>query len=383
MPIAVPDHPVPNIGINGFGRIGRALFRLALTRSDVSVVAVNHTALSPEHLLTAIRYDSTHGQCPNSLEITIAPENHPSLLPPTPNNPSPTGLLYHGHMIHLFSQRDASKVDWKAANAEYIMESTGKMTTEEKAMVHLKSGAKKVIISAPSKDVPNVVYGVNHINGFNPRDDIISNASCTTNCLAPIALVLQRAFGIETGMMTTVHASTASQKVLDGFSTKDIRSGRSAMGNIIPATTGAAQAVVKVLPELKGKFHGISIRVPVTNVSLVDLTVTLSQPISSKEDLIAPFRLAAAKRPPRSHASPSRLDDSTEPALEGVLCVSDEKLVSSDYLSTRFSCIIDVDATVMLNPTTAKIVAWYDNEYGFSSRMFDLAVHMARNEVEV
>ena len=160
---------------------GRALFRLALTRSDVSVVAVNHTALSPEHLLTAIRYDSTHGQCPNSLEITIAPENHPSLLPPTPNNPSPTGLLYHGHMIHLFSQRDASKVDWKAANAEYIMESTGKMTTEEKAMVHLKSGAKKVIISAPSKDVPNVVYGVNHINGFNPRDDIISNASCTVS----------------------------------------------------------------------------------------------------------------------------------------------------------------------------------------------------------
>ncbi|OCF59354.1 glyceraldehyde-3-phosphate dehydrogenase, type I [Kwoniella mangroviensis CBS 10435] len=345
MPIAVTEQSsLPKVGINGFGRIGRALFRLLLEREDLLLVAVNHTAHSSEHLMTAIMHDSTHGRFRSGADLSIS-------------------LIFRGRIIHLFSERDATKLDWSSANADYIMESTGKLTTKEKAEVHIKHGkAKKVLISAPSKDTLNCVYGVNH-HVYIGKDDVLSNASCTTNCLAPLALVLQRAFGVETGMMTTIHASTASQKVLDGFSTKDIRQGRSAMGNIIPATTGAAQAVVKVLPELAGKFHGISVRVPVTNVSLVDLTVTLSTPVASKEALIRPFRAAAARRPIQS--STPHPDG---PALAGVLGVSDEKLVSSDYLSSTQSSILDVDATVMLNDRTAKIVAWYDNEWGFSSR---------------
>ncbi|KAK8864117.1 glyceraldehyde-3-phosphate dehydrogenase, type I [Kwoniella newhampshirensis] len=387
------SHNVPQVGVNGFGRIGRAVFRRCLSRTDLRIVAVNHTALSMEHLLSAIRHDSTHGTCKEGWEVTVAPSDHPDMLSPTSNNPNPMALLYQGRLIHLFTERDPKKLDWSQAGAEYIMESTGKMTTRDKAGQHIVYGkAKKVLISAPSKDVPNVVYGVNHTT-YTGAEDILSNASCTTNCLAPIALVLNRAFGIETGMMTTVHASTSSQKVLDGFSTKDIRSGRSAMGNIIPATTGAAQAVVKVLPELAGKFHGISIRVPVTNVSLVDLTVTLSTPAASKEILMAPFR-EAADRSPKLQSRAERLaslknDDgdgtigdgtlSPElPALKGVLGVSDEKLVSSDYLSTEQSSTIDVDASVMLNERTAKIVAWYDNEVAFASRMCDLAVYMSK-----
>nr|XP_031857407.1 glyceraldehyde-3-phosphate dehydrogenase, type I [Kwoniella shandongensis]KAA5524479.1 glyceraldehyde-3-phosphate dehydrogenase, type I [Kwoniella shandongensis] len=378
---------VPLVGVNGFGRIGRAVFRRCLSRTDLRIVAVNHTALSMEHLLTAIRHDSTHGSCKEGWEVTVAPSDHPDMLKPTTNNPNPMALLYQGRLIHLFTERDPKKIDWSQAGAEYIMESTGKLTTREKAGQHIVFGkAKKVLISAPSKDVPNVVFGVNHTT-YTGAEDILSNASCTTNCLAPIALVLNRAFGIETGMMTTVHASTSSQKVLDGFSTKDIRSGRSAMGNIIPATTGAAQAVVKVLPELAGKFHGISIRVPVTNVSLVDLTVTLSTPAASKEDLMAPFR-EAAERAPKLQSKAERLalangsgDGALSPelpALKGVLGVSDEKLVSSDYLSTEQSSTIDVDASVMLNDRTAKIVAWYDNEVAFASRMCDLVVYMSK-----
>ncbi|WWD08210.1 glyceraldehyde-3-phosphate dehydrogenase, type I [Kwoniella europaea PYCC6329] len=378
MPIAVTEQSsLPRVGINGFGRIGRALFRLLLEREDLLLVAVNHTAHSSEHLMTAIMHDSTHGRFRSGADLSICPEDHPSLLKATPNNPKPSALIFRGRIIHLFSERDATKLDWSSANADYIMESTGKLTTKEKAEVHIKHGkAKKVLISAPSKDTLNCVYGVNH-HVYIGKDDVLSNASCTTNCLAPLALVLQRAFGVETGMMTTIHASTASQKVLDGFSTKDIRQGRSAMGNIIPATTGAAQAVVKVLPELAGKFHGISVRVPVTNVSLVDLTVTLSTPVASKEALIRPFRAAAARRPIQS--STPHPDG---PALAGVLGVSDEKLVSSDYLSSTQSSILDVDATVMLNDRTAKIVAWYDNEWGFSSRMCDLVAYMARRTEE-
>ncbi|KAI9639832.1 glyceraldehyde-3-phosphate dehydrogenase [Dioszegia hungarica] len=387
VPIAVsPSTPIPAVGINGFGRIGRAVFRLALTRPDLEIRAVNHTAHSIEHLLTAILYDSTHGPCPEARNLLPCPPDHPGLLPSTPNNPKPSGFLYKGRVIHLFSQRDASKVDWASAGVEYVMESTGKMLTRESAGVHIKAGgAKKVIISAPSKDCLNVVYGVNHsalyLKANMGMEDIISNASCTTNCLAPIAMVLHRSFGIETGMMTTVHASTSSQKVLDGFSSKDMRSGRSAMGNIIPASTGAAQAVVKVLPELAGKFHGISIRVPVTNVSLVDLTVTLSTPVSSKEELLLPFRRAAAL-PPSLFSGQARLQTPSVPPLAGVLGISDEQLVSSDFLGSTYSSVIDVDACCILNPTTVKIVSWYDNEYGFSTRMCDLVVYMNRYEYE-
>ncbi|WVQ84283.1 glyceraldehyde-3-phosphate dehydrogenase, type I [Cryptococcus sp. DSM 104549] len=373
-----PPSDAPPVGINGFGRIGRQVFRRSLQRSDIRLVAVNHTALSMEHLLAAIRHDSTHGPCKEGWEVSVAPSDYPGLLPPSINNPNPQALLFRGRLIHLFNERDPKKLDWSLAGAEYIMESTGKMTTRETAEQHITFGkARKVLISAPSKDVPNVVYGVNHTT-YTGGEDILSNASCTTNCLAPIALVLNKAFGIETGMMTTVHASTSSQKVLDGFSTKDLRQGRSAMGNIIPATTGAAKAVVKVLPELAGKFHGISIRVPVTNVSLVDLTVTLTSPVSSKEALMAPFRVAAGRPPKVDHDAITRGDDGEGPALQGVLAVSDEKLVSSDYLSSQQSAVIDEDASVILNDRTAKIVAWYDNEVAFASRMCDLVVYMAK-----
>ncbi|WVQ98388.1 glyceraldehyde-3-phosphate dehydrogenase, type I [Kwoniella sp. CBS 9459] len=378
LPLVVPiaireENTLPRVGINGFGRIGRALFRILLERDDLELVAVNHTALSLEHLMTAIMHDSTHGRFRLGADLSICPDNHPALLPSSENNPKPCALMFRGRLIHLFSQRDASRLDWSSANADYVLESTGKLLTVDAATVHIKAAkAKKVVISAPSVDAPNCVYGINH-HIYTGDVDVISNASCTTNCLAPIALVLQRSFGIETGMMTTIHASTASQKVLDGFSGKDIRSGRSAMGNIIPASTGAAKAVVKVLPELAGKFHGISVRVPVTNVSLVDLTVTLSTPVKSKEDLIRPFRAAAARRPIQSTTP-----HPDGPALAGVLGVSDEKLVSSDYLSSRESSILDVDATVILNETTAKIVAWYDNEVGFSERMCDLVAFMAK-----
>jgi glyceraldehyde 3-phosphate dehydrogenase len=359
----VVSAPVPTIGINGFGRIGRALFRICLDRDDVDMVAVNHTAASIEHLLMAIRHDSTHGPCRHSSELSVAPADHPGLLKPTEKNPNPSALLYKGKLIHLFSERDPAKLDWSSAGADYIMESTGKMTTVDKAAVHISEAkGKKVIISAPSKDARNIVFGVNQ--GDYAGEDVVSNASCTTNCLAPVAAVLHRAFGVETGMMTTIHASTASQKVLDGFSAKDMRSGRSAMGNIIPATTGAAQAVVKVLPELAGKFQGMSVRVPVTNVSLVDLTVKTIKPFNTKEELMGAFK-AAANTPV------------SEGGLKGVLGVCEEKLVSSDYLTSSQSSIIDIDASVCLDGQTAKIIAWYDNEYGFANRMVDLAIYMA------
>lgn len=341
---------------------GRQLFRICLTRPDVRLVAVNHTAASLEHLLTAIRHDSTHGACLQASEIRVAPAGHPGLLPPSDINPNPQALLYRDQVIHLFQQRDPTKLNWASAGAEYVMESTGTQTTVEKASAHLAAGARKVIISAPSKDARNIVYGVNHkdYNG----DDVISNASCTTNCMAPIASVLHKAFGVDNGMMTTIHASTASQKVLDGFSAKDIRAGRAAMGNIIPATTGAASAVVKVLPELAGKFQGLSVRVPVTNVSLVNLTVRTERPFGSKEELMNAFRNAANT-------------PVLEGGLHGVLDVSDEKLVSSDYLTSPFSSVIDEDASIVLGDGhTATLVAWYDNETGFSSRMLDLAAYM-------
>ncbi|GMK56838.1 hypothetical protein CspeluHIS016_0306780 [Cutaneotrichosporon spelunceum] len=357
----------PTVGINGFGRIGRQLFRMCLERTDVNLVALNHTAASHEHLLTAIRFDSTHGPCRQASEIRIAPKDHPLLLQPTENNPNPNALLYRNKVIHLFSQRDAAKLDWASAGADYIMESTGVMTTVDKASAHIRGGkAKKVIISAPSKDAKNIVFGVNHTDYAG--DSVVSNASCTTNCMAPIAAVLHKEFGIDNGMMTTIHASTASQKVLDGFSAKDIRSGRSAMGNIIPASTGAAQAVVRVIPELAGKFQGLSVRVPVTNVSLVNLTVRTTKPFGSKQELMDAFHRAADM--PVSVGG-----------LKGVLGVSEEKLVSSDYLTSWESSIIDEDASIVLGDGhTATLIAWYDNESGFSARMLDLAAYIHRRD---
>ncbi|KAK4702350.1 hypothetical protein P7C70_g3875, partial [Phenoliferia sp. Uapishka_3] len=378
MPSALPQ---ASVGISGFGRIGayrhyfvqrhqlkrrfpslfhssgRAAFRASLDRTDLQVVAINHTAPTLSYLLHSIRYDSTHGTCPHSEELAI----------------EDGALVFQGRRITLFSERDPSKLDWASVGAEYIIESTGKMLTVESAMQHVKSGAKKVVISAPSKDAKTIVVGVNR-KDYTKDMQIISNASCTTNCLAPLAKVINKAFGIEWGMMTTasfaslqtVHASTSSQHILDGYSKKSRRLGRGVGSNIIPTTTGAATAVQLVLPELAGKFTGISIRVPVNNVSMasssqsrvagclyssfifaqVDLTVSLTRPAGSKADLLAPLRAA-----------------SLHPRLGNILCVNDDELVSSDFLGFKQSCIIDSAATIMLNENTAKIIAWYDNEW--------------------
>ncbi|KAK4047685.1 hypothetical protein OIO90_006114 [Microbotryomycetes sp. JL221] len=334
------------VGINGFGRIGRATFRASLEREDLQVVAINHTVPALDYLLHVIRYDSTHGVCKQTQDLSIDGDD----------------LVYKGRRIKLFSERDPTKIDWKSAGAEYIIEATGKMTTVETASKHLHSGARKVIVSAPSKDAKTIVVGVNR-KDYRPNMDVVSNASCTTNCLAPLAKILHRSFGIEYGMMTTVHASTSSQHVLDSYSRKNRRLGRAVASNIIPSTTGAATAVKLVLPELAGKFTGISVRVPVNNVSMVDLTVTLTKPVKSKEELLQPLRDAAAGKVGSY-------------SLSNIVAVSDEELVSSDFLGWEQSCIVDSAASIMLNETTAKIVAWYDNETAFSVRMLDLAAYM-------
>ncbi|KAI5478103.1 putative Glyceraldehyde 3-phosphate dehydrogenase [Pseudohyphozyma bogoriensis] len=342
--------PVPKVGINGFGRIGRAAFRASLDRDDLEVVAINHTAPTLDYLLHVIKYDSTHGPCKHGHELSV----------------EDGALVFRGRRITLFSQRDATLLDWESAGAEYIIESTGKATLTDAAEKHITHGkAKKVIISAPSKDAKTIVVGVNRLE-YNPEMKVISNASCTTNCLAPLAKILHHSFGIESGMMTTVHASTSSQHILDGFSKKSRRLGRAVQSNIIPTTTGAATAVKLVLPELDGKFTGISIRVPVNNVSMVDLTVNLTRPAESKEALLQPFRDASA----------GKLFPHASIPLSNVICVNDDELVSSDFLGFPQSCVIDSAASVMLNPTTAKIIAWYDNEWAYSVRILDLAVYM-------
>lgn len=319
----------------------------------LEVVAINHTAPSLDHLLHGIKYDSTHGICRHSKDLSI----------------EDGALFFRGRRIALFSQRDPTLIDWKSAGAEYIAECTGKMTTVESARKHIIGGAKKVVISAPSKDAPTIVVGVNR-RVYDPSMEVVSNASCTvrywtnshtdklmlkllclqTNCLAPLAKLLNDNFGIESALMTTVHASTASNQVLDGFNKKSKRLGRAVATNIIPSTTGAAAAIRLVLPELDGKFTGISVRVPVNNVSMVDLSVTFSKPIASKEELLQPLRDAAEGRTMR------RLGPLTD-----VIAVNDEELVSHDFLGWTQSCIVDTAATLMLNSTTAKIIAWYDN----------------------
>ncbi|GAA5858377.1 hypothetical protein JCM8547_004671 [Rhodosporidiobolus lusitaniae] len=348
-----PEEPV-RIGINGFGRIGRAAFRASLDRTDLQVVAINHTAPTFKHLLRSILFDSTHGPCKHSADISID-EQAPA-------------LVFRGRRIALTSERDPLKLDWAAVGADYVIESTGKMLTMETAGQHIKAGAKKVVISAPAKD-PNVmtcVVGVNRKAYISDVHDIVSNASCTTNCLAPLAKVLNNAFGIQSGMMTTVHASTSSQHILDGYSKKSLRLGRSVGSNIIPTTTGAASAIALVLPELAGKLTGISVRVPVSNVSLVDLTVVLSRPVSSKEEFLQPLRDAAA----------GRMKSSIGP-LSKVITVNDDELVSSDFNGWPYSCIVDTAATTMLDERTFKVIAFYDNEMGYSVRLLDLAVYMA------
>ncbi|EAW13599.1 type I glyceraldehyde-3-phosphate dehydrogenase [Aspergillus clavatus NRRL 1] len=337
------------IGINGFGRIGRNVLRAALDRSDLQIVAINHTCTSVQDLIYLIRYDSSMGNLSASITIHAL---------------SDTFIAINGHQIALTSERDLKKLNWAALGADYVVECTGKFTKRELALDHITHGhAKRVVISAPSADAPTYVYGVNS-DSYTPDEArrVISCASCTTNCVTPVLKVLHHHFGIAQGYLTTVHAATRSQQVLDGYSKKNRRLGRSVFDNIIPTTTGAAKAIATVLPELTGKVTGVSIRVPTPNVSMIDLTISTEKPTSLAE-ILAIFRRAAKSE------------------LAGVLAVSDEELVSSDYLGNPHSAIVDAAACSELNPQFFKIMAWYDNEWGYSNRLLDLTAYAASREV--
>lgn len=332
------------IAINGFGRIGRLVFRLICERNDIHVVAVNDI-VPPDNLAYLLKYDTVHGKFKGDIKL------------------EGDTLVVNGKKTKLLSQREPQKLPWKDLNVDYVLESTGLFTSLEAAQKHLEAGAKRVLISAPAKGegVPTFVLGVNEEN-YNPATDtIISNASCTTNCLAPITKVLLDNFGIEEGLMTTVHAMTATQPTVDGPSHKDLRGGRAASQNIIPSSTGAAKAVALCLPQIKGKLTGMALRIPVVDVSIVDLTVRLSKPTSY--DAIC-------------HAMKKA---STE-SMKGILAYCDEPVVSSDFIGSRYSSIFDKDAGIALNDTFYKIVAWYDNEMGYACRCVDLLAYMASKE---
>ncbi|KAF7182015.1 hypothetical protein CNMCM7691_001403 [Aspergillus felis] len=343
-----PQSPVCKIGINGFGRIGRNVLRAALNRPDLQIVAINHTCTTIQDLIHLIRYDSCMGNLPPTIPIHAL---------------SDTLLSINGHQIALTSERSLQNLNWAALGADYVIECTGKFTKHAQALEHITHAhAKRVIISAPSADAPTYVYGVNS-DAYTAEERVISCASCTTNCVTPVLKVLQGHFGIAQGFLTTVHAATRSQQVLDGYSKKNRRLGRSVFDNIIPTTTGAAKAIATVLPELTGKVTGVSIRVPTPNVSMIDLTISTEKPTSLAE-ILAVFRRAAKSE------------------LAGVLAVTDEELVSSDYLGNPHSAIIDAPACLELNPQFFKIMAWYDNEWGYSNRLLDLTKHVASQELE-
>lgn len=330
------------LGINGFGRIGRLVFRAAIEKEDksIEVLAINDPFIDLDYMVYMFKYDSTHGRFKGEVKA----ENGK--------------LVVNGHAISVFAERDAASIPWSSAGAEYIVESTGVFTTTDKASAHLKGGAKKVIISAPSADAPMFVVGVNE-EKYKSDMNIVSNASCTTNCLAPLAKVINDQFGIKEGLMTTVHAYTATQKVVDGPSSKDWRGGRTAAQNVIPSSTGAAKAVGKVIPELNGKLTGMAFRVPVPDVSVVDLTCTLNKEVSY-DDIKAAVKKAS------------------EGPLKGILGYTEEDVVSSDFIGDSHSSIFDAKAGIALNKTFVKLVSWYDNEYGYSCRVVDLIKHMAK-----
>lgn len=327
------------IGINGFGRIGRMVFRASLNRNDIEVVAINDL-LDVEHLAYLLKYDSVHGIVDASVEV------------------SDGQLVVNGKTIRISAERDPKNLQWDAIGATIVAECTGIFTTLDMAQSHIDGGAKKVVISAPSKDAPMFVMGVNH-EDVKANDLIVSNASCTTNCLAPLAKVLNDAFGIEEALMTTVHAVTATQMTVDGPSRKDYRGGRSSMLNIIPASTGAAKAVTKVIPSLEGKITGMAFRVPTADVSVVDLTVKLSSETSYDGVMKA-------------------LKEASEGALAGVLGYTEELVVSQDFIGDARTSIVDANAGIELNGSFFKIVSWYDNEAGYSHKLLDLALHVSQ-----
>ena len=328
------------VGINGFGRIGRFVFRAVQKRSDIQIVGIND--LCPvDYLAYMLKYDTMHGQFDGTIEADV--EN--------------SKLIVNGKEIRVTAERNPADLKWDAVGAEYVVESTGLFLTQEKAQAHIEAGAKYVVMSAPSKDAtPMFVYGVNHTTYAG--QDIISNASCTTNCLAPIAKVLNDKWGITDGLMTTVHSTTATQKTVDGPSMKDWRGGRAASGNIIPSSTGAAKAVGKVLPVLNGKLTGMSMRVPTLDVSVVDLTVNLAKPATYAE-------ICAAMK------------EASEGELKGVLGYTEDAVVSSDFLGDTRTSIFDAKAGIALTDTFVKVVSWYDNEIGYSNKVLDLIAHMA------
>lgn len=329
------------VGINGFGRIGRFVFRAAQTRNDMEVVAINDLA-PVEYLAYMLKYDTMHGR----FDGTVSYEGDST-------------LIVNGKKIRVTAEKDPANLKWNEAGAEYIVESTGLFLSKEKSQAHLAAGAKYVVMSAPSSDdTPMFVIGVNH-NEYVKGTQIVSNASCTTNCLAPIAKVLNDNFGLVNGLMTTVHSVTATQKTVDGPSLKDWRGGRAATGNIIPSSTGAAKAVGKVIPELNGKLTGMSMRVPTLDVSVVDLTVNLAKPAKYEEIC----RL---------------MKEASEGELKGVLGYTDEAVVSSDFLGDTRTSIFDATAGIAITDTFVKVVSWYDNEIGYSNKVLDLVAHMAK-----
>ena len=325
------------IGINGFGRIGRMVFRSAMKQEDVTIVGVNDL-LAVDHLAYLLKYDSVHGKYDGTVEVDGG------------------DLIVDGQRIKISAERNPADIGWGDLGTDVVAECTGIFTTLEKAQAHIDGGAKKVVISAPSADAPMYVMGVNHAEATADQN-IVSNASCTTNCLAPVAKVLNDHFGIEEGLMTTVHATTATQFTVDGPSKKDYRGGRSALVNIIPASTGAAKAVTKVIPSLVGKLTGMAFRVPTANVSVVDLTVRLNKTTSYEE-------------------IKSVMQSEANGALAGILGYSDEAVVSQDFIGDARTSIFDAGAGMELNGNFFKIISWYDNECGYSNKLIDLAKHV-------
>ncbi len=326
------------VGINGFGRIGRLVFRVASEMPDVEVVGINDL-IDVDYIAYMLKYDSTHGRFNGTVAVKDG------------------ALVVNGAKIRVTSEKNPADLKWDAVGAEYVVESTGLFLTKEKAQGHIQAGAKKVIMSAPSKDdTPMFVMGVNH-KKYSSNMDFVSNASCTTNCLAPIAKVLNDKFGIVEGLMTTVHATTATQKTVDGPSMKDWRGGRGAGQNIIPSSTGAAKAVGKVIPELNGKLTGMAFRIPTPNVSVVDLTARLEKG-ASYETICAAMK------------------EASEGELKGVLAYTDEAVVSTDFLGERCTSIFDAGAGIGLNDNFVKVVSWYDNEMGYSTKVVELLIHM-------
>lgn len=327
------------LGINGFGRIGRIVFRETINRDNVEVVAINDL-LDVEHLAYLLKYDSVHGRFAGKVEVKDGK------------------LFVNDRQIRVTAEKDPSVLKWDEVGVDVVAECTGIFTTIEKANEHIKGGAKKVVISAPSADAPMFVMGVNHTKAT-AADTIVSNASCTTNCLAPLAKVINDNFGIVEGLMTTVHATTATQLTVDGPSRKDFRGGRAALLNIIPASTGAAKAVGKVIPELNGKLTGMSMRVPNADVSVVDLTVKL-QKETTYEDIM------------------KVLKNASETDYKGIIGYTEDDVVSQDFISDSRTSIVDAKAGIGLNSTFFKLVSWYDNEYGYSSKLIDLSVHITQ-----